>query len=262
MFLNKCISKLAPEALTMLFVMFFIGGCTVDTTGITVQQGDFISNDQVNMIDQRADMLLSDNLMLSRPSRDAYLTEKMFVIDRRYTYYEKHLADNEGFMKLFGSLATIGMSTAAGVIPLGPTTKILTGTITAVTGAEKAFDQDVLLSQAVQSIQKTMRTDRAIRAKRIWNRIKYCNEYEYPIFVAMSDLEYYRRAGTFESALESLAKNTSAVETAAESAKNNKVAPSTAASGATPPAVGAALTAGVGIGQTRFCPLKPDEQTR
>jgi hypothetical protein len=172
----------------------------------------------------------------------------MFLIDRNYAFYEQNIVRNDDFIKFFGSVATIGMSAAATVIPLGPTTKVLTSTITAVQGAEKAIDQDLLLSLAIQSIQKQMRADRALQAKLIWNRMRACTGAHYPIFVALSDLEAYRRAGTVESAFEGLEKTTSAVETAAVNTKNSS---STASAQANPAAAAASttqtLTAAVGI---------------
>jgi hypothetical protein len=234
------ISLCLPVALT---------GCARDLVTGAIRNDDFISSEQVASIDDQADRALTYNM--TRPERDTYLTEKMFVIDRNYAFYERNIARDDNFVKFFGSLATIGMSTAATVIPLGSTTKILTATVTAVQGTEKAIDQDLLLSLAVQSIQKQMRADRANQAKLIWNRISACTAAHYPIYIAMSDLETYRRAGTFESAVEGLAKTTSAVETAAV---NNKNSASAATAQAQPAAAAAAaatvnksLTAAVGI---------------
>ena len=188
---------------------------------------DFLSPQYTANLDAQTDALfptlIDADSVRNKTNRNQFITAKMFVIDRSYAIYEPAVARNDSVTKFFGSLATIGMSTAASVIPLGATTKILTSTITAVQGAERAIDQDILQSQAILSITRQMRADRAVQARVIFNRMSACGIDRYPVYIALSDLENYRSAGTFESALASLGRTTALLETAATNYKNSTV---------------------------------------
>jgi hypothetical protein len=144
----------------------------------------------------------------------------MYIIDRDYGDYETNLSKQDGFGNFANELATIGLTSAAALIPLGQTTKILSQTVLAVTAARTAFDKEILLTNSIQALQSQMRTDRANQAKVLISRMT-CEINQYPFFLAMSDLEVYRRAGTFESAMGNMKKAIAAAEVAATAAKNN-----------------------------------------
>jgi len=210
--------------LSLLFAgTLLIGGCSRASIMGADTNVDYLTTQSVAAINNNLDAELPQIMSVAgtRADRDRYITGKMFVIDRNYNYYEQNLTKTIDYQKLFGSLATIGMSAAATVIPLGETTKVLNSTITAVQGAQTAIDQEVLQSQALQSIERQMRADRANQAKVIYDRMKKCDISQYTIFIALSDVEAYRHAGTFESALASLGRTTAAAETAALNNKNS-----------------------------------------
>lgn len=151
-------------------------------------------------------------------ARNKFVTAKMFIIDRNYNSYETNLAKENEFANFFGSLSSLGVSTAAATIPAGQTTKLLAAVVTGITGAKTAFDRDVLLTQTIQTVQSQMRTDRANQAKLLISRMA-CELGQYPLYMALTDLEAYRQAGTFESALGGLVKATAKAEADATASK-------------------------------------------
>ncbi|MGJ0507847.1 MAG: hypothetical protein ACR652_12140 [Methylocystis sp.] len=146
-----------------------------------------------------------DEALTSAQSRNQVITAKMFVIDHNYNVYESKLGKENEFANLATSIASLGVSTAGATIPVGQTTKVLAAVATGITGSKAAFDRDVLMTRTIQVVETQMRTDRANVAKLLRSRMS-CSIDEYPLFMAMSDLDTYRQAGTLEYAMTSLEK--------------------------------------------------------
>jgi hypothetical protein len=150
--------------------------------------------------------------------RNAYVTERMYAIDLEYTKYETDITTATASIGLFSSLVNLGLTGTASVLNVPQTNKILSAIATGVTGGTQAFDKDVLLSQAIQNLETQMRTDRNNQAKIIVASMD-CSIEQYPLGMALSDLEAYYRAGTVPSAEVTISRTVSKAE---ETSKNNK----------------------------------------
>jgi len=200
-----------------------VAGCARDQITLLDDPAPFLIGPKKYMSNQEIDrIVLEQNLSsgtedkaVSAQSRNDFISSRMFIIDRYYNDYESGLARENGFANFFGSVTSLGVSTAASTIPAGQTTKILAAVVTGITGTKVAFDRDVLLTQTVQTIQGQMRTDRARQAKLMLSRMA-CPIAKYPLYLALIDLEAYRQAGTFDSALQSLAKSVASAEEKAQ----------------------------------------------
>jgi hypothetical protein len=137
---------------------------------------------------------------MDEPSRFKYrndwIAARMYAIDIQYTAYEAGLTRERQGVGFAAAAATLGLTTASGLVAPVATKNLLTGLAGFVTGTRAAYDNDVLLAHSVQWIQSQMRTQRSIVAERILRGIKFPTN-EYPIAAALTDLEDYYRAGTF-----------------------------------------------------------------
>lgn len=211
-----------------IVALFSVSGCARDPipflngpSPYLTGPRNYMSEAEENHILEEQDLSRVSSVETSirdEPARNKFVTAKMFIIDRNYNLYETNLAKENEFANFFGSLSSLGVSTAAATIPAGQTTKVLAAVVTGITGAKTAFDRDVLLTQTIQTVQSQMRTDRANQAKVLISRMA-CELDRYPLYMALTDLEAYRQAGTFESALSGLAKATAKAEADATASK-------------------------------------------
>jgi hypothetical protein len=187
----------------------------------TLGPNNYLDNEEMRAVTdmERLDLYLKDGSIESKSQRDRFLTAKMFIIDQNYHAYETSLGKEHDFTNFFGRVTTFGLNAAATAIPVGQTTKVLNAAIAGIGVTKSAFDEEILLKQAVQTIQSQMRTDRAKQAKLMMDRMG-CGISQYPFYMALSDLEVYSRAGTFESALASLSVKVAASEARATAEKD------------------------------------------
>jgi hypothetical protein len=160
---------------------------------------------------------LANTPAYSQSQRNNLITAHMYAIDLKYTKYEAeltHEAEAEGF----GSAAIVQVLTTTGALVAAPTTHILSAVASGVNGIDSAYNQKILLSNAIQNLQTQMRSDRSEQASYIYANMK-CSASAYPLGMALSDLELYYRAGTVPSALIGLSKTVNKAETDAKAAK-------------------------------------------
>jgi hypothetical protein len=128
--------------------------------------------------------------------RNDWIAARMYAIDIQYTVYEAELTKERQGVGFGAAAATLGLTTASGLLTPVVTKNVLTGLAGVVTGTRAAYDNDVLLAHSVQWIQTQMRTQRSIIAERIFRGMKGSTS-DYPLAAALLDLEDYYRAGTF-----------------------------------------------------------------
>jgi hypothetical protein len=185
---------------------------------------------------QPDDLLAFRNASLGQQAqiRNQVVTARMYIADMEYHTYEARLTKDIQEEGLAATLASLGLTTSATLLSPAATKTILSGIATAVTGADKAFNEKFLLSNTIQALQTQMRADRKEQAATIYAKmfngqggITLITEYTLPM--ALSDVDAYYQAGTISSALIGLSKTLSAKETHSDEAK--------AASGPNPAAV-------------------------
>ncbi len=184
--------------------------------------------------------------------RNQILTARMYIADIQYHYYEARLTREMQEEGLAATLASIGLTTAATLVPAAQTKAILAGTATAVIGADKAYSEKELLSNTIQALQTQMRADRKAQAAIIFAKMFRdtggnakipTSITAYTLPMALSDADAYYQAGTVASALIGLSRTLSNKEQNSEQAK--------AAAGPNPDAVlNATITAAPVSNQT------------
>jgi hypothetical protein len=164
-------------------------------------------------------------------ARNEIITARMFIADMEYHYYEARLTKEVQEEGLGATLTSLGLTTAATLLPSASTKAILAGAATAVTGADKAYSEKELLSNTIQALQTQMRADRKTQAAAIYakmfrdagNNTKTPTPIaEYTLPMALSDAEVYYQAGTIASALIGLSRTLANAEQNADEAKSQK----------------------------------------
>lgn len=160
--------------------------------------------------------------------RNQMLTARMYIADVQYHYYEARLTREVQEEGLAATLASLGLTTASTLVGSAATKTILSGTATAVIGADKAYNEKELLSNSIQALQTQMRADRKTQAAAIYAKMfKDTNPrtltpiFEYTLPMALSDADAYYQAGTIASALIGLSKTVANAEHNADQAKSN-----------------------------------------
>ncbi|WP_128971389.1 hypothetical protein [Bradyrhizobium tropiciagri] len=176
------------------------------------------------MADEVAEMKIYANSYaeLSRGSaadqvaaRNNMIAARMYVIDMEYTQYEGQLM-HEGQAVDFSTKLTSGvLTTTAGLIGNLGTSHALAETATLINGLDSAYNDKILKSQIIQNVMSAMRTARHDQAAVIYANM-YCPVSVYPIGFALSDLETYYRAGTFQTGLIKLTQTVTKAESDAK----------------------------------------------
>jgi hypothetical protein len=155
-------------------------------------------------------------------ARNDYITVRMFIVDVEYTKYESQLTHESQDINFLATATSLGLTTTAALIPVAQTSRLLSGIATGVTGLDAAYNEKILLTKAVQNVQTQMRANRNEQAAIILANMK-CSVEEYPIGMALSDLETYYRAGTFTAGLIALSGTVSKAESDAKAQKDSQI---------------------------------------
>ena len=144
-------------------------------------------------------------------ARNNVIAARMYVMDLEYTQYETTLM-REGQLVDFSTKVTSGvLTTTAGLIGNIGTSHALSETATLINGLDSAYNDKILKSAIIQNVLTSMRTARHDQAAIIYANM-YCPVSVYPLGFALSDLETYYRAGTFQTGLIKLMQTTSKAE--------------------------------------------------
>ena len=189
-----------------------IAGCTTATLG---PERPISIEEDVNNIRPVAEPPLENFYQLSltrqASARNQIITARMYIADLEYHKYEAKLTRDLQEEGLAATLTTLGLTSAASLITVASTSRILSGAATVVTGADKAFDDKVLLSNTIQALQAQMRTDRQTQAAAIFAKMTTPID-QYTLPMALSDVDHYYQAGTLASALIGLNKTVATAE--------------------------------------------------
>jgi hypothetical protein len=181
------------------------------------------------LVERRLTGFYSADLTTQALHRNEVLTARMFISDVEYHAYEAQLTKDIQQEGLAATLASLGLTTSATLLSPPGTKTILSGIATAVTGADKAFNEKVLLSNTIQALQTQMRADRKTQAsviyakmfKNVDNSTRVVTPIiEYTLPMALSDVDTYYQAGTVASALIGLSKTVANADRNADEAKS------------------------------------------
>ncbi|MER9891866.1 hypothetical protein NKJ40_07130 [Mesorhizobium sp. M0119] len=124
----------------------------------------------------------------------------MYAIDLAYTKYETSLTTNEQSSDLVAAATNIALTTTSSLISPVSTKNILSGVASALSGTKAVYNEKVLLRNSIQLLQTQMRANREMVASRLIQRLGQ-DDINYPLPLALSDLEEYYRAGTITAAM-------------------------------------------------------------
>lgn len=148
----------------------------------------------------------------ARTIRNEIITRRMYAIDVQYTQYENALT-REGQEIGFGALtAATGLSTAATLVAVNTTKTILSAAATGVLATKGHYESQVLINQAIRTIQKQMRSSRNTIAATVSAKMAQ-NVADYPLWAALSDVEDYYNAGTLTTGVIDVSTTVGAQET-------------------------------------------------
>lgn len=132
--------------------------------------------------------------------RNSYILCRMLAINTNYNIYDAELTREMQSVGFGAALTNIALSSVASQVASVGAKNILSATAAGLTGAKAAYDKDILADRAVQIIQSQMRASRADVRTRIFSRLQLPLD-QYPMMMALIDLQDYYEAGTFGSGL-------------------------------------------------------------
>jgi hypothetical protein len=220
------------RALCLVFVAIAMTGCYgIPTSGepsrlVTVEDelpplvsADGIPTIAGSVINNYNAALQTGNLNAAQLYRNEFISNQMSTVDLAYTVYETKLTNQVDESGFWAKATTLGLTTAAPLIAVQHTANLVTSAATVVNGTDSAFNEKILITKTVQNVQTQMRKDRHDQAAIILTNMK-CSVSDYPLGMALSDIELYRRAGTFSSGLIGVTNTVNNVEANSKANKN------------------------------------------
>lgn len=130
--------------------------------------------------------------------RNKFTAARMYATDIRFSEFEKLFRQTResGFA---ATLATLGLTTTA-AFTTGGAPQVLSGIAAFIIGGREAFQKEVLAERTVVAIHTAMRARRAQVRLRLRNGLRQSAD-QYPVAVALADLNDYYDAGTILGAL-------------------------------------------------------------
>lgn len=153
--------------------------------------------------------------------RNNIITARKYAIDVQYSEYEAGVIHEAELTDFAAKAASIGLTQTASLIPVAHTARMLTQIATGVDSLDSAYNEKVLRAQLIQNILASMRIARYNQAAVIYANMK-CNTTQYPLPMALSDLELYYRAGTVPTGLVKLTQTIAKAENIAQANQDNQ----------------------------------------
>jgi hypothetical protein len=132
--------------------------------------------------------------------RNEYVARRMYIIDVEYSAYEAYLTSGRQIFGFGSDTVSQAINVAGAITTSGATSRVLNGLAGGVTAVNGYYDKDLVIAKSLQIIEADMRAQRDIVAQNILIGRGESSS-TYPLSAALSDLEDYYRAGTFNSGL-------------------------------------------------------------
>ncbi len=137
--------------------------------------------------------------------RNTIVQARLIAIDARYTQFRQAF-DSQTRWAAFGStVVSLGLTSASSLTPVG-TAHILGAAASGVTGSQAAYQKEVLVERTANAVETSMDAGRLLISVRIRSGLKQ-SAADYPLAVALSDLEDYYNAGTMLGAISNITQN-------------------------------------------------------
>ena len=131
--------------------------------------------------------------------RNQLVAARKYAIDLRFSQFEENLFRETRESGFGATLATLGLTTA-GAFASGGTSQVLSGISAFIIGGRQAFEKEVLAERTLIAIHTAMRANRTRVSVRIRMGLRESID-QYPLAIALSDLNDYYDAGTILGAL-------------------------------------------------------------
>jgi hypothetical protein len=142
--------------------------------------------------------------------RNEIIAARMRAVDSYYYAFEASLIRERQELGFISSIISIGLSGAVPLVYAEGTKNILGAASSGLQGASKAFSDEVLFQKTVQVLATQMRARRDAVASDIITRTKTLDVDEYPLSMALGDVDEYYAAGTIAGALIEIQKTVGA----------------------------------------------------
>lgn len=155
--------------------------------------------------------------------RNQIVSTRLYALDLRFADYVRDLSKELRGGAFGADALSIALTGAATIIDPSTATTVLAGIDTAIKGARQAFNKEILVEQTLPVLLTQMQADRTRVATQIWYSLANRSDSEYPLPLALAQLQDYYRAGTIAGALISVNESASQSAAAASEDFSSKV---------------------------------------
>ena len=154
--------------------------------------------------------------------RNRIVLSALGSIDTEYGAYERSLTRESQEVPLAATLASLSLSGAGTLVASSVAKTALAAADTGLKGAKAAYDKNVLADKTVQFLQKQMRTNRNKVKSEILIKLALDTN-QYPLELALIDVENYASAGTIAAGLIGIDDQTSKALLQSEDLKQTRI---------------------------------------
>lgn len=127
--------------------------------------------------------------------RNSLVLGRLYAIDLAYGKYENQLTKERQQIPFIATVTSIALSGTGALIADTTTKSILAAVDTGLKGSVEAYEKDILVQKTIDVLQIAMRANRTRVRTEILKRLSL-GIVQYPLELALSDIDRYYRAGT------------------------------------------------------------------
>ena len=147
--------------------------------------------------------------------RDRIVLERLVAYDSSFKSFERNLSSQTNYINTAGDLAVLGLSAASTVAASAATKTVLSAAAIGVQGAGGKINKDLFYQAALPAMLTQMEANRAtVLADIIKGTAE--TDAQYPLAMALHDIDRYANAGSIPSALSVITKAATDTKAAAE----------------------------------------------
>ena len=154
--------------------------------------------------------------------RNEIISRRMYIIDVEYSQYEQALTRERQEVGFITATTAQGLNVAGALFTPAQTVRILSGLAGGVGAVRGYYDSEIVIAKTIQIAQGQMKMLRAQASDKIRGAMGQPLS-QYPLSLAMADLEDYYRAGTLAEGLVKALGDSGSGATAAGAAKQNLI---------------------------------------
>ena len=134
-----------------------------------------------------------------RTLRNNIVLGRMYIIDRNYSDFERELTKERQDVGFYSSIALLALNSTGTLVGGEETKAILHAVSAGLLGAREAYGKEILIEKTIDILQKNMRARRIEIQNQIISSLPKPVT-QYPLQLALSDVDKYFSAGTITGA--------------------------------------------------------------